>query len=137
MSDGRMDGTGDVVPAPAGDILEASSSIKFNMLPVSDEVINKVHQELGMTKGVIPKDAYNFLDKDIPTLNMPVVLITTSDQPEDVIYQIAKAVYNNTSYLKTVAKGYSDLNEKTIVEVNGIPLHPGAEKFFKEAGLLK
>jgi TRAP transporter TAXI family solute receptor len=137
MADNRMDGTGDCLSIPAGDIIEASTSIKLKMLPINDAAIKKVGAKYGMTKVVVPKGTYTFLDKDIPTINMPVILLVNADMPDDVVYNLAKSLHNNVAYLKNVAKGYAALNDKTIVVVNNVPFHPGAAKYFKEAKLLK
>jgi len=137
MGDGRMDGTGDCLPIPSGDILQASVTIDLKMLPLSEDVIKQVCEELGMSKGIVPSGTYNFLKKDIPSVNMPVILLTNIEQSEEVIYNLTKSLYENKEYLKNVAKGFADLNDKTIIEVNDVPFHPGAEKYFKEIGLLK
>lgn len=137
MADNRMDGTGDCLSIPAGDIIEASTSMKLKMLPLSNAAIKKVGAELGMTKITIPKGTYAFQDKAIDTVNMPVILLVNADMPDDVVYNLAKSLHNNVAYLKNVAKGYAALNDKTIVLVNKVPFHPGALKYFKEAKLLK
>lgn len=137
MSDGRMDAMPDALPIPSGDILEASATLNLKMLPLSEEAIAKVGEKLGMTKTTVPAGSYNFLDQDIPTANTQVVLITTEDRPEDEVYKVAKAIYSNLDYLYTVHKGFKDLNKDNIAIVGSLPLHPGAEKFFREIGALK
>lgn len=137
MADNRMDCTGDCIPVPAGDIIEASTSIKMHLLPMSDAAIKQVQKELGMTKTIIPAGTYSFQKKDIPTVNTAVILLCHADLPADQVYNMVKSLHRNIPYLKNVAKGYADLDDKTIVQVNNVPFHPGAEKYFKEVGLLK
>ena len=137
MADNRMNGTGDCIPVPAGDLIESSTSIKMHLLPMSDAAIKQVGKELGMTKTIVPAGTYAFLKKDIPTINTAVILIVNADVPADQVYNMVKSLHKNIPYLKNVAKGYAALDDKTIVQVNNVPLHPGAEKYFKEVGLLK
>jgi len=128
---------GKIFYLPGSNILQASVTIDLKMLPLSEDVIKQVCEELGMSKGIVPSGTYNFLKKDIPSVNMPVILLTNIEQSEEVIYNLTKSLYENKEYLKNVAKGFADLNDKTIIEVNDVPFHPGAEKYFKEIGLLK
>jgi TRAP transporter TAXI family solute receptor len=137
MADNRMNGTGDCIPVPAGDLIESSTSIKMHMLPMSDEAINKVCKELGMNKTVVPANTYSFQKTAVPTINTPVILLVNANVPADQVYNLVKSLHQNMAYLKNVAKGYAALNDKTIVQVNNVPFHPGAAKYFKEVKLIK
>lgn len=137
MADGRMDAAPDALPAPSGDILEASATQKLNILKLSDEAIAKVSEELKMGKGTVQKGTYKFLDYDVPTVNTPVILLVNKDVPDDEVYRVAKSIYSNFEYLYTVHESLKDLNKDNIADVGGVPLHPGAEKFLKEIGALK
>jgi len=137
MADNRMNGTGDCIPVPAGDLIESSTSIKMHLLPMSDAAIKKVGKELRMNKTVVPMNTYSFQKQEVPTINTPVVLLVNANVPADQVYNLVKSLHQNMPYLKNVAKGYSALNDQTIVDVNGVPFHPGAEKYFKEVKLIK
>jgi len=137
MSDGRMDAMPDALPCPSGDILEASTNQELELLSFSDQAIDKVVDSMKLTKGVVPAGTYKFLKRDIPTVGVAVILITNKDVPEDTIYKTVKSVYENLAYLATVHDAFKDLNKDTIAAVGGLPLHPGAIKFYKEMGILK
>ena len=82
------------------------------------------------------------MDSDILTPAVSALLVVSSDQPEELIYGITRALWNeNTRKLldNGHAKGKQITMETALdgVEALGVPLHPGAEKFYKEAGLIK
>jgi TRAP transporter TAXI family solute receptor len=137
MSDGRMDAMPDALPCPSGDILEASANQDLDLLSFSDPAIKQVNEVLKLSKGLVPAGTYKFLKRDIPTISVPVILMTNKDVPEDTIYKVAKSVYDNLAYLSTVHDAFKDVNKDTIAVVGGLSLHPGAVKFYKEKGILK
>ncbi len=76
---------------------------------------------------------------DVPTLAVNAQLITSIDQPEELVYEITKALWNDSTR-KLLDNGHA--KGKVIIEANAlkgilIPLHPGAERYYKETGLLK
>lgn len=137
MADNRIDATGDALSVPSSDIVEASTTIDLKMLALKPETIQAVSKNLGMESGIIQADGYDFLKQDIHTLSTPVILIVNKDVSEDEVYNITKSIYQSFDYLGTVHEEFKNLTNKNIVNVGNIPLHPGAKKFFKEAGLIK
>ncbi|WP_249872341.1 TAXI family TRAP transporter solute-binding subunit [Oceanobacillus saliphilus] len=137
MADNRIDAAGDAVSAPSGDIIEAATSMNMKMLPLDSETMQAVAEELGMKSGTIQAGTYAFLEEDIPTISTPAILITHKDIPEEEVYQITQAIYDNFDYLRNVHQEFKNLTEETIMDVGNVPLHPGAEKFFREKGLME
>jgi TRAP-type uncharacterized transport system substrate-binding protein len=65
-------------------------------------------------------------------------LITSSDQPEDLVYNVTKALWNKNTR-KLLDKGHSKgkaIRAETALKGILVPLHPGAERFYKEAGMM-
>jgi TRAP transporter TAXI family solute receptor len=77
------------------------------------------------------------LEEDIPTASIVTILITSSDIPDDVVYNVTKAMYGQLDYLYTVHKSFETVTAETIAKVTGAPMHPGAEKFYKVVDILK
>jgi TRAP-type uncharacterized transport system substrate-binding protein len=76
------------------------------------------------------------VDYDVPTVLTGTYWIVKKDLPEDLVYQMAKIAYGNTEAL---TKSFGPLkvmqpNESAIAGID-VPLHPGAEKFWKEIGV--
>ena len=90
-------------------------------------------------KDVVPAGTYEGQEGDVNTISVGAQWITSADQPEELIYGITKALWNDNTR-KQLDAGHA--KGKVIVKEHaldglGLPLHPGAERFYKEAGLLK
>ena len=88
---------------------------------------------------MIPAGTYETITYDVPTLAVNGQLITSVDQPADLIYDITKALWNKNTR-KLLDKGHSKgkaIRQETALKGVLIPVHPGAEKFYKEVGLIK
>ncbi|WP_067727013.1 TAXI family TRAP transporter solute-binding subunit [Oceanobacillus damuensis] len=137
MADNRLDVTGDAVSAPSGDIIEAATATDMKMLSLDQQTIQSVGEELGVESGMIKAGTYSFMEKDIDTISTPAILITHKDVPEDEVYEITRSIFDNFDYLRNVHQEFENLTEENMMDVGNVPLHPGAEKFFREKGLMK
>jgi TRAP transporter TAXI family solute receptor len=74
---------------------------------------------------------------DTPTFGVRATLVTTADVSEEAVYQLVKAVFENFEGFKQLHPALALLDKQEIV-TGGLsaPLHPGAERYFKEAGLM-
>lgn len=88
------------------------------------------------TKGVIPGGVYRGVDKEVLTLESGAFWIARNNVPEQVVYQMAKLAYSQEG-VKKLVKIFRPLAAMGKNPINGItiPLHPGAEKYFREIGL--
>ena len=105
-----------------------------NSVPL-DTIERAVKRGTGELEGV----SYESITYDVPTVAVNGQLVTSVDQPEELIYQITQALWNdNTRKLldNGHAKGKVITLDTALVSVL-IPLHPGAEKFYREQGLIK
>lgn len=137
MADARIDSLGKMVPIPAGDIMEASATIDMKFISIGEQAIDHLVEKYGMTRFIMEAGSYEFQDEDYPTVNSPTILITNAQMSENAVYQMTKSIYNQLEYLYDVHRSLQEVNHETITEVGKIPLHPGAEKFYQEQGLLK
>lgn len=137
MQDDRIDSLGKMVPIPASDIIEAAASMNMKLIPIGETAIDYLVENYQLSPFTIEAGSYDFQEEDYLTVNTPTILITNVSMSEEVVYQVTKSLYNQLNYLSDVHKGFKVVNDETIVDVGGIPLHPGSEKFFKEQGLLE
>lgn len=137
MADKRIEGLGKMVPVPTSDILEAAATLDLKLVPIGDKAIQHLEEKYEMTAYTIPKGTYDFQTEDYETINSPTILITSEDQDDELVYEVTKAIYNQLDYLKNVHNGFKEVNDETIVEVGGVPMHTGAERYYKEIGLMK
>ena len=82
----------------------------------------------------IPAGMYNN-DADITTFGVGATFVTSADVPEDVVYTVVKAVFENFDDFKGLHPAFANLKpEEMISDSLSAPLHPGAEKYYKEKG---
>jgi len=118
---------------------ELAINVDLIWLPMSDEAIQYVAKKMGGGRKVaILKEWHpKFMSKDLPAVGVPNILITSTEIPEEEIYLVTKALVNHLDYIHKVSGQLAPMTKATMVkEIGGIPLHPGAEKFYREMGML-
>ncbi|WP_040287024.1 TAXI family TRAP transporter solute-binding subunit [Sporosarcina koreensis] len=127
---GQIDAAFITAGTPTGAVEGLNAVAKVFVVPVeddkADELISKYQY---YAKEVIPAGTYG-LEKDTPTVSVGAMLAIKNDVPEDLAYEITKAVYDNASKLQH-AKGKL-IKAETGLDGIGIPVHPGAQKYFDE-----
>ncbi|WP_118134646.1 TAXI family TRAP transporter solute-binding subunit [Oceanicella sp. SM1341] len=140
MRDGAMDAFFFVGGFPAGAIAELASQAEITLVPISgDEAAGITSEYTFFASHVVPGGTYEGVPDDTETLSVGAQWITSADQPEELIYEITKALWNENTR-KLLDNGHSkgkSITAETALDGVGIPLHPGAERYYKEAGLLK
>jgi uncharacterized protein len=124
---------------PGAAIQEASLARKMRILPMDDDLI-KFLEANGLSRGVIPKGSYKDVannDQDIPTIAMANTIVANAKVPADIVYQFTKVLLSDVSGIRKVHPAFKDFDPKDAVRLANVPLHPGAERAYKEAGLLK
>ena len=125
---------------PASFMLDLGTSMKLRMLSLSDADIKKFQEyNAGFVKHVISKATYAQygVEEDVVTVQAPTVLIAHAKTPADVVYKITKAVVEGREDFTRVTAAMKGVTAKDMAANHGQPMHPGAEKYYKEAGLLK
>ena len=85
---------------------------------------------------MIPAGTYPGQDEDVPTLAITNILVTSSDVSDELAYQMTKLLFENLDQLKAAHAAAGAIDLETAIKNAPIPLHPGAERFYKEQGLL-
>ncbi|MCY1667101.1 TAXI family TRAP transporter solute-binding subunit [Rhizobium sp. SL86] len=140
MRDGAMDAFFFVGGFPAGAIAELASQHKVTLVPITCEEAPSICEKYSFfASDTVPGGTYEGNPDAVKTLSVGAQWITSADQPEELIYGITKALWNDSTRKQLDAghaKGKS-ITKATALNGIGVPLHPGAERFYKEAGLLK
>lgn len=124
---------------PMASIIDLTSSMECRLLPIEQEYFKKIHEKHPYyVEDVIPAGTYKGIDEDIPSIKVWNIMFTNTEMSEDSIYRILSAWYEPESleYMRAVhpSQEYMTLEDAPTVPV---PLHPGAERFWKEKGVLK
>ena len=135
IRDGLADGfiRGTVVPNP--NLVDLGRSRELALLPVDENVI-KALEKSGFKRTIIPAGSYPFSEKNVPSITDPTMILCRADLSDDIVYNITKAIVEQGEYLGTVHKTFKMITPASRVDV-GIPLHPGAERYYREKGFLK
>ena len=126
---------------PGAAITEMSVSRDSTLVSLSDACIAQLHTEYGTLgkdtgKAVIPKGTYKGQDTDIPTVVSAGELLVNQDVPENVAYTIIKTICENKEELYKINPANKLFVPETGWKNVAVPLHSGAEKYYKDAGFL-
>jgi len=145
LKDGKIDAFFWSGAVPTGSIIDMANTpgVKMLMLPIGGEIADKIMKANPgvFHKTVFAKGSYAGIEKDVETLAITAVLQAMDTFPADKLYQIVKAIFDNKAGLAAVWKGATKMTPATAVgQVTSEALkyvHPGAQKYFKEKGVLK
>ena len=140
MRDGGLDAFFFVGGYPTSAISElASAGGGVDLVPVTGPEVDKMLKQYGFfAVDTIPANTYKGVG-EVKTIAVGAQWVTSAKQPNALIYEITKAVWNDNSR-KLLDAGHAKgkaITKASATAGAGIPFHPGAEKFYKEAGLLK
>ena len=138
LCDNKIDAMVFTVGHPSGSIKEASTSCDSVLVNVTGPEIDKlVGDNAYYRKATIPGGMYRGTDGDTMTFGVGATFVTSSKVSEDVIYNVVKAVFENFDQFKKLHPSFSVLKKEEMIK-DGLsaPLHDGAVKYYKEAGLM-
>jgi TRAP transporter TAXI family solute receptor len=138
LCDNKVDAIVYVVGHPNGSIKEATTSCDSVLVNVTGPQIDDlIAANPYYRKATIPAGMYRGTDEDIKTFGVGATFVTSAKVPEDVIYTVVKAVFENFDDFKKLHPAFANLKKEEMVK-DGLsaPLHDGAIKYYKEAGLL-
>ena len=124
---------------PASPIQEMIySKVDLILLKFSAELRKYMEEKYAFNDFVIPKDIYGIQEEDITALGTGVCIIFNKNVPEDVVYRIIKIMCENVEEVRSLAPALANFSPSVASATNlGAPLHPGAEKYYKEVGWIK
>lgn len=138
IQDNQIDAYFFTVGHPNGSITEATTGRrKVRFVPVTGmEKLIEDSPYYATTR--VPVDLYPqaVAHGEIETIGMLTTLVTRSDTPDDIVYTLVKAVFENLDTLKIQHPALQGLTPEGMLKGGNAPLHPGAEKYYREAGLL-
>jgi TRAP transporter TAXI family solute receptor len=138
FKDGRADLLVAVATPKHPSISEIASFTDVRFLAIEPERIKGLGA-LGYKPATMPPDTFKNQPQPVRTVGFPTVLITNKDLPEPLAYAITKTVVENKDALVRGHAGLADFEPKTAWEPEevGLPLHPGAERLYREKGWMK
>lgn len=139
VKDNALDAFFFVGGSPAGAIVELASSSGIDLVPITGPQADKILKDYPFfAADVVPAGTYKDVG-ETKTISVNAQWVTSAKVADDTVYGVTKALWNaNTRRLLDAghAKGKA-IRKETALQGLGVPLHPGAERFYREAGLLK
>ena len=138
MKNGLIDAAFVTSGIPNATVMELGVTNKIVIVPIEGEGADRLIEKYPFfVREVIPKETYN-TDADANTVTVRNIMIVREELPEEVVYDLTKGIYENLGDIKashnTADKHISLENSQIGVS---IPFHPGAEKYFREVGIIK
>ena len=136
LTDGNLDAAlwNGSFPLPPVKKLTAQRDIK--LIPIPDEIYKKHNEAYApYFRLSIPGQSYSGVNDDTPTFGLANGMVILKKIPEDVVYNMTKAIFENLDKLKGVHPAFGKVNKDTVLNGFGAPLHPGALKYYREIGV--
>jgi TRAP transporter TAXI family solute receptor len=137
LQDGRIDAFFYTVGHPSGAFKEATAGarkVKFVTITGIDTLLSKYPY---YAKSFVPVKLYPGAqnDSDVETFGVKATFVTSAKVPENVVYAVTKEVFENFESFKKLHPAYAVLTKQSMLEGLSAPIHDGAMKYYKEAGL--
>ncbi len=120
---------------PSGAVMDLASARDIKLLDLSDQLGEMKKINPGYTLVTVPKGTYPKQDKDVKVIGYATHIVASCKLPADTVYAMTKAMAPNIPSMAAVNKSIAGLTPKGMAEDIGVPFHPGAAKFYKEAGV--
>ena len=139
LCDNNIDAFVYTVGHPNGSIKEATTACDANLVNVQNDATDKlVGENPYYSYATLPGGMYRGTDEDTTTFGVRATFVTSMATSEEVVYQLVKAVFENFEDFKKLHPAFSVLNKEEMATASlSAPLHPGAEKYYKEVGLIE
>ena len=138
LCDNKVDAMVFTVGHPSGSIKEASTSCDSVIVEVAGPKIDKLVKDNDYYRtAIVPGGMYRGTPTDTKTFGVGATFVTSAKVPDDVIYNVVKAVFENFDEFKKLHPAFVVLKKEEMIK-DGLsaPLHDGAVKYYKEAGLM-
>jgi uncharacterized protein len=126
-----------VTTVPASAVMDIGTARKITIVPVTDDKLRMLQKiNKGYDKRTIKAGTYPGQDKDVQSIGTWMHLIMRCSTPETLAYNITKSLAQNTEQLGNVVAAVKGLTTKELAIDVGVPYHPGARKFYREAKVM-
>jgi TRAP transporter TAXI family solute receptor len=115
---------------------DLATSVDIIVVPIPADIIKKTNDPAYLT-AIIPANTYRGQTTDVPAAAVQNYLVTYDGVSNDTVYGITKALWTGLDQLVAAHSAAKAIDLKHALDGMPVPLHPGAEKFYKEAGLIK
>ena len=138
MADRKVDMFFTSIFIPDSRIADLSRNQDLVWIPMDQEKLQQVAEELGVLTSTVEPGEYDFMPVAEPTLAVQSDIVTNPDVSDQEIYKFVKALNENRQRMQEIHPSMTDFSPELMVKVREqVPLHPGAELYYREQGLLE
>jgi TRAP transporter TAXI family solute receptor len=138
LADGQIDAFFLVGGPPVPAIADLAAAMPLRLLDVPGEVADRLKDQARLFRqGAISGSTYKGIDEDVETLTVKAIWLTSAEMPEPLIYGITRAFWSDATQRILAARHPlgKRIHVSAALDGIGIPLHPGAERYYREIGL--
>ncbi|MBI2459922.1 MAG: TAXI family TRAP transporter solute-binding subunit [Candidatus Rokubacteria bacterium] len=136
LKDGRVDAAFFTVGLGGAVIIDTFVTGKVALVPVTGTEAEALKKRYPFyTTTPVPANTYKGQEQEVSTVAVMAMMVARSDLPEDLVYRFTKAIFDDLAQFHAAHAAAKHLTLKTALDGMPIPLHPGAEKFYKEKGV--
>ncbi len=138
LQDGTIDASFGILGLPNAEIDELQVAVKdVKFLEISGNELKNIQEQSGYAPFVIPAGSYEWLEQDVATVSAYAILVANTDTvDEDLAYELAKVMIEKSSE-NTHPQAKHMTKENALLGSEGLPIHPGAEKYYREIGIME
>lgn len=138
LKDGRVDGIIIAGGLPTSAVLDVAASLKIRILSMEPVMIGKLQETMPWYFAItIPKGTYMGQLEDVKTVAVANWLVCRDDLNNELVYNMTKTLYENQKDLVAAHSAAKDMRIQDALKGMTVPLHPGAERYYKEKGIVK
>lgn len=138
IKDGNLDASLITAGAPTASVIELSNAHDIMIVPLTGPAIDELRKvQPYYAKTILPANSYKGQTEPVETIAVRAIWATHASLDENLAYNVVKALYENTETLAKVHSKGKEISLETALESVSIPLHPGAERYYREKGLIK
>lgn len=137
LKQGQIDAAFTVAGAPTTAITElATSGMDFSMVSLTQDAVDYLTANYPfLVQENLPGDTYDGVEDETVCVAVQAVLVASEDMSEDAVYELTKAIFENLDDLSVAHAKFGLVSVESAVG-DAIPMHPGAEKYYKEIGAI-
>jgi uncharacterized protein len=138
LRDGKVDVLINGAFVPAAEITDLARGRPMAWISADPVKMKAAADRWGYDTVTIPKSAYSFLTQDETTITMWSAVMAGAHVPDETVYKFIKALTDNTKRVRGIHPSLAHFSAETAARnPTHVPYHPGAERFYREAGILK
>ena len=137
LKDGKIDAAFTVAGAPTTAIVDYATTNTLNLISLTDEELAAIQEAYPfLIRDDLPSTTYTGMTGDVVCVAIQATLVASKDLSEDVVYELLKAMFDNKDALTEGHAKFGFLDPEAASAGATVTMHPGAEKYYKEVGVL-